>query len=160
LTAAQSAAGEVAQTVRRARPGELPPALWALGPKPLAYRDAYFEPARQPALWCVDPDAVAWLALWEEDLILLGPYGDTAAFGAIADAAARLAHDVGRRAVVAPVRNDEVERFECLQRLGFVLVEARVGALAGDGDGGDERRGWGDIAIRDEFVLARAVHAP
>lgn len=146
---------------RRARPGGLPGALWALGPRELRFRESAYAAADLPSLWTPAPEAVAWLALWQEDLVLLGPYGDERAFGAIVREAERVACDTGRAALVASVRNDEVERFACLQRLGFVLAELRLGVWAdeGAGTGGTVAEGgaWGDIRPRDELVLTKAV---
>ena len=144
----------------RVRPGALPPDLWALRPERLAFRGVEYVPDDQPALVSTAPQAVLWLALAAEDLVVLGPYGEVGAFAALISAARDVALESGRARLVASVRNDEIERFECLQRLGFLLVEARIGVVAaGDSAKRDEARMWGDIAARDELVLALAAAA-
>jgi hypothetical protein len=144
--------------VVRVPPGRLPADAWALVPETLAFRGAAFAHESQPALVAPASRAVLWLALDAEDLVLLGPYGSVEAYPALVAAARESARETGRSRLVASVRNDEMERFECLQRLGFVLVEVRIGALsAGDDPGRDEGRMWGDIAARDELVLALPV---
>jgi hypothetical protein len=150
LTASQAAA--------RVRPGALPPDLWALRPGRLAFRGAQYDADAQPALVSASPLAVLWLALEAEDLVILGPYGEVSAFAGLVSAARQVALESGRARLVASVRNDEIERFEWLQRLGFVLIEARLGSgSAGEDDASDEARMWGDIAARDELVFALAV---
>jgi len=147
-----------ARSVRRAVPGALPPGLWALGPATLSLRDVRVEAAGQPSVWTDDPPAVAWLGLEGDDLLVFGPYGDTQAMPALLDELREVARETGRRCLVVAVRNDEVERFELVQRYGFVLIEARLGALsAGDADLRHEQRWVGEIAARDELVLALDV---
>lgn len=147
-----------AHGVERIPPGEPAPDLWALAPERLMFRGAAFARADQPALVVRSPDAALWLGLEGEDLVVLGPYGDVRSFAALVAEAQAIARATGRARLVASVRNDEIERFDSLQRLGFELIEARLGALA---LGGDSVRAeglmWGDIAARDELVLAAAL---
>jgi hypothetical protein len=117
-----------------------------------------FRHADQPALASMEPRGALWLALDGEDLVLLGPYGAAEAFAPLVAAARRTALETGRARLLASVRNDEIDRFECLQRLGFTLMEARLGVLsAGEDERGDEGRTWGDIAARDELIFALPV---
>lgn len=121
------------ERVWRLRPGEAGSAF-GLWPEALRMRDERWEPGKLPALLVrgVDgaPQALALWTLLTEGLVLFGPYGDLRAAPLLVDEAIRVARDTGQAAVLAPVANDEVARFELLQRLGFVLVEARPGALA------------------------------
>ena len=148
-----------APLVERVRPGALAPDFWALRPARLCCRADEYQADGLPALTVRAPQAVLWLGLAGEDLVVFGPFGDVAAYGALTEAARCVAEETGRARLVASVRNDEIERFDSLQRLGFRLVEARIGVLSQAGeDEGEQARMWGDIAARDELVLARAVY--
>lgn len=144
------------RTIERLRPGEARGEGWALGPAALAFADRTFDPGRLPALLSTEPFAALWWSLIDDDLVLFGPYGDTAAWSDLVAACVEVGRQTGRRSLRVAVRNDEIERFEMLQRLGFVLYEARVGVFAGP-NGDDSGRFCGDIAVRDELLLTRGV---
>ncbi len=147
--------------IERVVPGAMPPDLWALRPERLSFRGVDYALERQPALIARTPDAAAWLALEGEDLVLLGPYGDAGAFEAVVEEAQAVARGTGRARLLVSARNDEIDRFAVLQRLGFRVIEARLGAFAPEAGHDDDRcRTWGDIAARDEFVLETAVGRP
>jgi hypothetical protein len=139
-------------TVKRLRPGQ-GSHLWALAPATLWFGDRSFDPRLLPALYAPDPPAAVWLALGEEGLLVLGPYGFLGHTEALVEEAVRVARETGQRELWARVRNDEVDRWAVLQRAGFALAEARVGALR---DGPESRLG-GDMAVRDELILRRGV---
>lgn len=150
-------AQEVA-AVERSRPGELDPRLWAMAPRTLHFGGGEWTADRLPAVWSAAPAAVALLGLEAQGLVVFGPYGDTSVWADLLAAAEDVAHETGQGSLLASVRNDELERFEYLQRLGFIVYEARLGVYAaGDDAIGPEPRFSGDIAVRDELLMMRGV---
>lgn len=162
----------VQPAVRRVRPGEVMRAF-GMWPDPLRFRDDAWSPRQLPALvaeWDTEVRAVAFWTLCAEGLVLFGPYGSLGVAPVVVAEARRVAAAVGQDAVWAPVGNDEIDRFEALQRLGFVLAEARLGVFAAEDSGamalggayeGNEAsaaNGAGmRIAHRDELILRLAV---
>jgi hypothetical protein len=140
--------------MRRLPPGQVPAALWAHVPDQVGDSEWRADPKRLPALWSEAPSALMFLALAGEDLALHGPYGDVDATPQLVEEAVRIAVETRRRGLVAFVRNDEAMRLDALQRLGFILREARVGAIADA-----PARSDGGIPIRDLLVLTRTVGA-
>jgi hypothetical protein len=137
--------------VTRFRPAGLPPSLWAYVPERVGEGDAARDPRSLPAIWSEDPPALAFLGLVDQDLILFGPYGDGRATPRLVEEALEAARRTERQGVLAYCRNDETDRLDALQRLGFRLHAARLGIL--DGSGAPA----GAIPPRDLLVLRREV---
>lgn len=116
--------------VVRFHPGEAREAF-GLWPKQLAFRDWVWDPDTLPGILARGDDAVpcavAFWTLAEEGVVLLGPYGAARAMACVVRAAEGVARSIGQGALLSPVGNDELDRFEILQRLGFTLAEARLG---------------------------------
>lgn len=138
--------------MKRVAPGSVPPSFWALVPEQVGEGEWAANPRSLPSLLSERPNAIAFLSLSGEDLAFFGPYGDASATPHLVQEATRAAQETGRQGIVAVVRNDETDRWDALQRLGFTVREARLGVLtqqAGAQGGG--------IAARDLFLLWKAA---
>ena len=166
--------------VFRLRPGGAGSAF-GLVPKALRFRGRGWDPARLPGLAVRGKDSLGpvALALWTVDvdgLILFGPYGQVRAMGALVSEAERIAALTGQAGVLCPVANDETDRLDLLQRLGFMLYEVHIGGLVEEPDGRsknpspqgtavrsanlvEEETAFARLPRRDELILRRVLGA-